>query len=92
MATAWSFTSYNWNFHHEKGKQATSVVARKGWEALLNHITFDEDDSRKQKLLIYAGTVNLQLISILYQRRLSRLNLFNVKVNWCKNNTHKSRR
>jgi len=36
------------------------VVARKGWEALFIRITFDAGNSRKQKLLIYVGTVNLQ--------------------------------
>ena len=51
---------YNWNFHHEKGKQTTTVVARKWWEALFIRITSDADNSRKQKLLIYEGTVNLQ--------------------------------
>ena len=86
---------YDWNFNHEEGKQATSVVARKGWEALFIRINSDADNSRKQKPLIYAGTFNLQpnqYFSILYQKRFSRLDLFDVKVDWCKNDTHKSRR
>ena len=51
---------YNWNFYHEQGKQATTAVARKWREALFIRITSDADNSRKQKLLIYEGTVNLQ--------------------------------